>query len=270
VAIDPSLLNLEPVIDDGSAEVERLKQLTPAEYRKEHSITLRGAGSNEYVPMLDFESTPFHATLKKALKLEGFTSPTPIQSESWPIALQQRDIISIARTGSGKTCGFLLPAFHKLLLAKQNHAASTNSSSNSRAHQPETNSFGANRFQRNQGGRSKAYGRRPSALILAPTRELAVQIEAEAQKFSRISGLSTVSLYGGSSKGPQITKLKSGVDLVVATPGRCNDLAEMGVLDLSQVSYFVLDEGNNVRSHAYTLVYTYIYTHMHACTLIYT
>ena len=201
--------------------------LSHEDFRKEHQIALKGPDHDKYVPFLDFDSTPFQPSLKKALKVEGFSSPTPIQAESWPIALEQRDIISVARTGSGKTCGFLLPAFHKMMMAKANHAKNN----------PTPASGG--KFQR-----WKRLSRRvPTTLVLAPTRELAVQIDTEAQKFSRTSGLLTACLYGGTSKGPQIAKLKQGVDLVVATPGRCNDLAEMGMLDLSSVDYLVLDEG---------------------------
>jgi ATP-dependent RNA helicase DDX5/DBP2 len=82
--------------------------------------------------------------------------------------------------------------------------------------------------------------------VLAPTRELAMQIEAEAQKYSKICGFETLCIYGGSSKGPQIRRLNQGVDVLIATPGRCNDLAEMGALRLSKVEYLVLDEADRM------------------------
>ena len=86
----------------------------------------------------------------------------------------------------------------------------------------------------------------PSVLILAPTRELTMQIEKEAFKFARVVGINTACIYGGASKGDQIRKLRGGVDIVVGTPGRVNDLIEMGALDVSKVNYFVLDEADRM------------------------
>ena len=82
-------------------------------------------------------------------------------------------------------------------------------------------------------------------LVLAPTRELTVQISTEAQKYTS-AGIDTVTVYGGASKGPQVSALRKGVDCVVATPGRCNDLLEGGALDLSKVQYLVLDEADRM------------------------
>ena len=210
-------------------------------FRKEHKITLRDNSDRkdqDYAPMLDFNATPFHESLKRVMKSEGFVTPTPTQAQSWPIALQQRDIISVAKTGSGKTCGFLLPAFQKLIetvpLVK-----------------PKTTP--GRRYQYASGG-----GRRPTVLVLAPTRELTVQIESEAQKFSKASGYSTTSVYGGTPKGAQIRQLSNGVDVLIATPGRCMDLADTGVLKLSAVKYLVLDEVRNVLRKIYTYLH---YTH---------
>lgn len=86
----------------------------------------------------------------------------------------------------------------------------------------------------------------PRVLILAPTRELVVQIDDEAQKYCRQTGIKSMSIFGGASKHQQINKLRGGIDMICATPGRCNDLADMGVLDLSSISYLVLDEADRM------------------------
>ena len=211
-------------------------------FRKEHKIMLRDNSARkdqDYAPMLDFNATPFHESLKRVMTSEGFLTPTPTQAQSWPIALQQRDIISVAKTGSGKTCGFLLPAFQKLIetvpIVKQKTIPG-------RRYQPYAS-----------GG-----GRRPTVLVLAPTRELTVQIESEAQKFSKASGYSTTSVYGGTPKGTQIRQLNNGVDVLIATPGRCMDLADMGVLKLSAVKYLVLDEVSNILTYIPRYLPSYI------------
>lgn len=140
----------------------------------------------------------------------GFPSPTPIQAQTWPIALQSRDIVAIAKTGSGKTLGYLIPAF--ILL----------------------------RHCRNDSRNG------PTVLILAPTRELATQIQDEALRFGRSSRISCTCLYGGAPKGPQLKELERGADIVVATPGRLNDILEMKMIDFQQVSLLVLDEADRM------------------------
>mmetsp|Transcript_16840 Transcript_16840/g.25322 ORF Transcript_16840/g.25322 Transcript_16840/m.25322 type:complete len:552 (+) Transcript_16840:58-1713(+) len=186
-------------------------------FRKLHSVILKGLKRDEEcTPLLSFDDAPFPAPVTEALKRQGFTAPTPIQAQSWPLALAGRDMISVARTGSGKTCAFLLPAFEKIY---------------------------KNPPQRRVPGRPRKL---PTALVLAPTRELTQQIETEALKFSGVAGISVAALFGGASKGPQLRTLSRGVDLIVATPGRCNDLIEMGALDLSLVNYLVLDEADRM------------------------
>lgn len=187
------------------------------EFRKQHQITINGrdeSGNMTYTvpdPMVTFESAPYAQGIRKALDAAGFTHPTPTQAQSWPIALQGRDIITVAKTGSGKTCGFLLPAFHRFLEDKT-------------------------RRQRGQ----------PAIVVLAPTRELACQIEEEAIKFGRSSYIRAACVYGGAPKGNQIRKIQGGVEVLIATPGRLNDLLEMKVIDLSQVLFLVLDEADRM------------------------
>ncbi|KAM7268944.1 hypothetical protein ACFE04_011110 [Oxalis oulophora] len=140
----------------------------------------------------------------------GFSAPSPIQAQSWPIALQNRDIVAVAKTGSGKTLGYLIPSFAHLRRTQKN---------------PQMG---------------------PTVLVLSPTRELATQIQDEAVKFGRSSKIACTCLYGGAPKGPQLKDLDRGVDVVVATPGRLNDILEMKRISLHQVSYLVLDEADRM------------------------
>lgn len=183
------------------------------EYQKLHDISIRDRKGQNFPPMTSFDQTPFPPTIINSLLNEGFVEPTPIQAQSWSIALAGRDLISVARTGSGKTCGFLLPGFLKVLNNPKDFYGSR---------------------------------RRPQILILAPTRELSIQIFEEATKFSKSTGLLILPLYGGAPRGVQVRQLSRGVDIIVGTPGRCNDLMEAGELDLSNVHYLVLDEADRM------------------------
>lgn len=145
-----------------------------------------------------------------SMHIAGFSAPTPIQAQTWPIALQNKDIVAIAKTGSGKTLGYLIPAFFHLRRLHNNP----------------------------QNG--------PTVLVLAPTRELATQIQDEAIKFGRSSRVSCTCLYGGAPKGPQLKELDRGADIVVATPGRLNDILEMKRINFRQVSLLVLDEADRM------------------------
>ena len=166
-------------------EAENDALLSPGDlFRKTHKIGLSGAFSNDqFDPILSFEETPFSDSIKSALASQGYTSPTAIQAQAWAIALKGKDLVAVARTGSGKTCGFLLPAFHSVLSASANTASKTGSSRARRV---------------------------PRVLVLSPTRELCVQITTEAQKFARATGLRSVALYGGVSRGPQMEVLHDG------------------------------------------------------------
>ncbi|WZZ42000.1 hypothetical protein YC2023_038259 [Brassica napus] len=183
--------------------------LSPVDsYRKQHEITV--TGENTPAPFITFESSGLPPELLRELLSAGFPSPTPIQAQTWPIALQNRDIVAIAKTGSGKTLGYLIPAFTLL------------------------------RHCRNDPRNG------PTVLILAPTRELATQIQNEALRFGRSSRISCTCLYGGAPKGPQLQELERGADIVVATPGRLNDILEMRKINFQQVSLLVLDEADRM------------------------
>ncbi|XP_009414695.2 ATP-dependent RNA helicase-like protein DB10 [Musa acuminata AAA Group] len=177
-------------------------------YRRQNEIIV--TGDDVPAPFMTFESTGFPAEILKEVYHAGFSHPTPIQAQSWPIALQNRDIVAIAKTGSGKTLGYLIPGFIHLKRLRNNSKLG------------------------------------PTMLILAPTRELATQIQDEAVKFGRSSKILCTCLYGGAPKGPQLRDLDRGVDVVVATPGRLNDILEMKRVSLRQVSYLVLDEADRM------------------------
>ncbi|WOL11740.1 ATP-dependent RNA helicase-like protein DB10 [Canna indica] len=177
-------------------------------YRRQNEIIV--SGDNVPAPFMTFESTGFPPEVLKEVYHAGFSFPTPIQAQSWPVVLQSRDIVAIAKTGSGKTLGYLLPGFMHLKRLHNNCRLG------------------------------------PTMLILAPTRELATQIQEEAVKFGRSSRILCTCLYGGAPKGPQLRDIDRGVDIVVATPGRLNDILEMKRVSLRQVSYLVLDEADRM------------------------
>ena len=145
----------------------------------------------------------------RVLEQKGITTPTPIQQEALPAALAGRDVLGLARTGTGKTLAFALPI--------------------------------AERFEA-----SREPGRAPRALVLAPTRELALQVAGEIEWTN--PHLRVVTVYGGTGYGSQAAALKRGCDVVVATPGRAIDYQNRGVLDLSQVRIAVLDEADEMLS----------------------
>ncbi|KAK9037321.1 hypothetical protein V6N11_022233 [Hibiscus sabdariffa] len=177
-------------------------------YCRQHEITV--TGGEVPPPFSSFESTGFPSEILREVHNAGFSAPTPIQAQSWPIALQGRDIVAIAKTGSGKTLGYLIPGFMHLKRCRND---------------PQMG---------------------PTVLVLSPTRELATQIQDEANKFGKSSRISCTCLYGGAPKGPQLREIERGVDIVVATPGRLNDILEMRRISLHQVSYLVLDEADRM------------------------
>lgn len=216
-------MDLADEVTEQQKEAKIVEAMSPgdaAAYRKEHAIKISGydpTGKNPYSPpnpTITFGGTPFSVAIKSALKAAGFSQPTPTQAQSWPIALQGRDLISVAKTGSGKTLGFLLPAFHRMQNAELTGA--------------------------------KPKGKGPSILVLAPTRELACQIFEEAKKFGKLANIRSCCLYGGAPKWPQIQSILTDPHVVIATPGRLNDLVGMGKISLANVKFMVLDEADRM------------------------
>lgn len=171
--------------------------------------------SESFPEMTTFEDCEVHSTLLSNIKKLGYHKPTPIQKYSIPISLQRRDLMACAQTGSGKTAAYLFPIVAKML---NDGPPSINSSR----------------------------GAFPVALILAPTRELSIQIYEEALKFSYRSGIRVVVVYGGADPKIQSRELEKGADIIVATPGRLIDFTNRGRITLSLIKYLILDEADRM------------------------
>ncbi len=160
---------------------------------------------------MPFRSLGLEDRILKAIQEAGYTEPTPIQTAAIPEVLAGRDVIGIAQTGTGKTAAFVLPILTQLVRStRENQRAGTR------------------------------------ALIIAPTRELVVQIEENVRDYARHLPLRMATVYGGVSERPQIQALRSGVELVVATPGRLIDLMEQRQTNFSGVEFLVLDEADRM------------------------
>ena len=160
---------------------------------------------------MPFKSLGLDASILKAVADQGYTEPTPIQKASIPTIIEGKDVIGVAQTGTGKTAAFTLPLLTKLVRSKNS------------THQ----------------GRVRC-------LILAPTRELVVQIAENVAAYSRYAGATVATCYGGVSERPQIAALRRGCDFLIATPGRLLDLGGQGHGDFSAVEYLVLDEADRM------------------------
>ena len=159
----------------------------------------------------NFQTLGLIEPLLKAIQEEGYTTPTPIQAESIPIVLQGKDLLGCAQTGTGKTAAFTLPILQLLVKNKT-------------------------------GERRKKI----RSLIVTPTRELAIQIGESFNAYGRHTGLNCTVIFGGVGQGPQVTALRNGVDVVIATPGRLLDLMNQGHLNIREVEIFVLDEADRM------------------------
>lgn len=190
-----------------STVVQRTKLDVDAFYA-EHSITLRGKAPN---PIMNFDEVNIPDYVLTEIKKQGFEKPTPIQAQGWPIALSGSNMVGIAKTGSGKTLGYILPAIVHI------------------NNQPSLNR-----------------GDGPIALVLAPTRELAQQIQQVANDFGSASYVRNTCVFGGASKGPQARDLNRGCEIVIATPGRLIDFLESGQTNLKRCTYLVLDEADRM------------------------
>lgn len=182
-------------------------------FRLSNSITV--TGDDVPHPNQAMEEVRFPDALMREMTKQGFTAPTPIQSQGWPIALSGRDMVGIAKTGSGKTLAYMLPAIVHITFQKP--------------------------VRRGDG---------PIILVLAPTRELAQQIQTVARDFGvhnmNKAPIRNTCIFGGSPKGPQIRDLERGVEIVIATPGRLIDFLERGITNLKRCTYLVLDEADRM------------------------
>jgi ATP-dependent RNA helicase RhlE len=159
---------------------------------------------------MSFNSLGLSDALLKAISKKGYTTPSPIQKKAIPPILEGKDVLASAQTGTGKTAGFTLPILQILSLGKH------------LSHRP------------------------IRALILTPTRELAAQILANIKEYSEFVDLRSTVIFGGVNQNPQVSQLRQGIDILVATPGRLIDLQNQGLVSLSKVEILVLDEADRM------------------------
>ncbi len=158
---------------------------------------------------MNFDSLGLRAELLRAVQAQGYEKATPIQARSIPVVLEGRDVMASAQTGTGKTAAFALPTLHRL-------------------------------------AETPRQGRAVRTLVLTPTRELAAQVHENFRDFGRNLSIRSAVVFGGVNINPQIDKLKRGVDVVIATPGRLIDLMQRRCVDLSQLEVLILDEADRM------------------------
>lgn len=163
---------------------------------------------------MTFEDLRIVPPILKALAAQGYTQPTPIQAQSIPILLRGKDLLGCAQTGTGKTAAFSIPVLQNIYLDKQNAP-------------------------------QKGF-RKIKALIVTPTRELAIQIGENFTAYARYTNIRNTVIFGGVKQGSQTQALKKGVDVLVATPGRLLDLMQQGFISLKHIEYFILDEADHM------------------------
>jgi len=191
-------------------DIAAMDEAAVAASLKELNATIAGRAPHPK-PLRSFEHLRLPAELLAPVTSAGFPGPTAIQSIGWPAALSGRDMVGIAQTGSGKTLAYLLPALVHI------------------AAQPPLRP-----------------GDGPLCLVVAPTRELAMQIQTEAMKFTQSSGIRCAACFGGVSRYGQAADLKRGVEILIATPGRLLDFIESGVTNLKRVTFLILDEADRM------------------------
>ena len=165
-----------------------------------------------YIIPMTFKDLSIAPAILKALETKGYTQPTPIQEKAIPLLLAGRDLLGCAQTGTGKTAAFAIPILQHLYAD-----AST-----------------------------KSGPRKIKALVVTPTRELAIQIDDNFTEYGQNTHLKNTVIFGGVKQGKQTEKLKRGVDILVATPGRLLDLMQQGYISLKDIDYFVLDEADQM------------------------
>ncbi|MFW5801478.1 MAG: DEAD/DEAH box helicase [Spirochaeta sp.] len=190
---------------------------------------------------LTFSQLDLASCILQAVERQGYTTPTPIQSQSIPVLMEGKDLLGTAQTGTGKTAAFVLPLLDRLLKTPKSPAARPAEAGNTRFDPARGN--GRNR---NDSRRRRPNPAQPDALLLAPTRELAIQIEESLRKYGSGSGLRHTVVYGGAPKPGQAAKLRGNPDILVATPGRLMDFINEGMIDLSNVKILVLDEADRM------------------------
>ncbi len=173
------------------------------------------AATTQPLSTVSFSNLKLAQPLLDAIASDGYTHPTPIQAQAIPPAVEGRDVLGIAQTGTGKTAAFALPILNHLL----------------------------ERLPRNA---RPPLGRKPKALVLSPTRELAAQIAESFSSYGRHTPLRFAVIFGGVGQGPQVRAIQQGLDILVATPGRLIDLLQQKLVSLAEIDFFVLDEADRM------------------------
>lgn len=202
---------LQPFKKDFYVAHPSVKNRSPFEvqqFRNSKEITVEGDAPN---PIQNFTEASFPDYVMSEIQNQGYEAPTAIQAQGWPIAMSGHDMVGIAQTGSGKTLAYTLPAIVHI------------------NNQPQINR-----------------GEGPIVLILAPTRELAQQIQQVANDFGSSCYIRNTCIFGGAPKGPQARDLEKGVEICIATPGRLIDFLEKGTTNLERCTYLVLDEADRM------------------------
>ena len=194
---------------------------TGINFEKYEDIPVDATGDNVPNHIENFDEVAFTDIIKNSISLAKYSTPTPVQKYAIPIILASRDLMACAQTGSGKTAAFLAPILNNIF-----HSGPPKN-------QPPPKGY----------GRNKQY---PLGLVLAPTRELAVQIYNEALKFAYRSRVRPCVVYGGADHYHQVNDLERGCQLLVATPGRLLDMINRGVVSLEFIKYLVLDEADKM------------------------
>lgn len=210
--VDHSLITYEPFEKNFYLEHDDIANLTKAsvEELRQH-LNIKVSGPAPPHPVSSFGHYQFDEALIKAIRKSEYTQPTPIQAQAVPVALNGRDLIGVAKTGSGKTAAFIWPMLVHIM-----------------------------------DQRELKEGEGPIGLILVPTRELCQQIYVETKKFGKVYNLRVCCCYGGGSKWEQSKALEQGAEIVVATPGRMIDLVKCKATNLTRVTFLVLDEADRM------------------------
>ncbi|KAF8948524.1 ATP-dependent RNA helicase ddx42, partial [Haplosporangium bisporale] len=202
-------VEIEKCFYEEHEDIARLSEEQVRQVRQD--LDMRVSGADVAKPCISFAHFGFEEALMETIRRAGYSEPSGIQRQAMPVALSGRDIIGIAKTGSGKTAAFLLPMIVHIM---------------------------------DQDELEKGDG--PIGVVLAPTRELADQIYSEAKRFAKAYGLRVAVVYGGASKQDQFKALRAGVEIVVATPGRLIDMIKMKATNFRRTSFLVLDEADRV------------------------
>ncbi|KJH49854.1 DEAD/DEAH box helicase [Dictyocaulus viviparus] len=212
-SVDHTAINYQVFNKDFYVEHDEIKKLNHIEVMKlREQLGLRVGGFNPPKPVCSFAHFGFDKQLMDVIRKSEYEQPTPIQAQAIPSALSGRDVLGIAKTGSGKTAAYLWPAIVHIM------------------DQPDLN-----------------FGDGPIALIVVPTRELAIQVYQEAKRFCKVYNINTICAYGGGSKWEQSNELKNeGAELVVCTPGRIIDLVKIEATNFLRTTFLVFDEADRM------------------------